>query len=264
MKTNRTWKLAGVLLLGAMLVSACTQSYSQAPLGTPTLLPTGLFVSPFPSGQDPLQIIAELGTQTAQAQTAEAGGVVGVSGTPATPGTPGTPATAGTPAATTSGTQAVGTASTQGAITLLPVTVIPGGATFTATTQTGGTVVVPTISGTVGPVPSSYTLQKGEWPYCIARRFDVNPNDLLDLNNLTAAQSTMLMPGLVLSIPQTGNHFPPPRAWHTHPSTWTVDPGDTFNSIACYYGDLTPQAIATANNLTLSSNLSVGQTLTIP
>src|SRR5512140_3467084 len=249
MKTNRTMQFTGMLLLGVLLLSACTQTYSQTPIGTPTSIPTGLFVSPFPSGQDPLKIIADLGTQTAAASTAAAGGA-----TVAVVGTPGTPST-----------QAVGTDTpsneTQVA-TLLAVTVVPGGSTFTPTTQAGSTIVVPTISGTtvsvpttsgtVGPVPSSYTLQKGEWPYCIARRYNVNPQELLTLNNLTDAQSYALMPGLVLSIPQTGDAFPADRALHTHPSTWTVDAGDTLNSIACYYGDLTPQQIATANNLSAS------------
>ena len=260
MKTNRTMKLAGILLLGVMLVSACTQTYSQTPSGTPTLIPTGLFVSPFPSGQDPLQIIAQLGTQTAQAAL----GTVEVAGTPGTPST----VTAGTPGTET----AEATEPTTSGATLLPVTVIPGGSTFTATSQPGSTIVVPTISGTqqastsapVGSVPATYTLQKGEWPYCIARRFDLNPQELLDLNHLTVAQSSMLMPGLVLSLPQTSGHFPPPRAWHTHPSTWTVDPGDTLNSIACYYGDLSPQQIATANNLSTGATLTTGTSLTIP
>ncbi len=85
-KTSFGWAL-GVLILGMILVSACTQTYSQAPLATPTLISTGLFVSPFPSGQDPLQVVANLGTQTAAAKTAQAGGgtpVAAVSGTPAT------------------------------------------------------------------------------------------------------------------------------------------------------------------------------------
>src|SRR5512140_1699189 len=88
MKTNRTLQLTGMLLLGVMLTSACTQTYSQTPLGTPTLIPTGLFVSPFPSGQDPLKIIADLGTQTAAAGTAAAGGAtLAVNVTPGTPST---------------------------------------------------------------------------------------------------------------------------------------------------------------------------------
>lgn len=266
MKTTRTMKLTSMLLLGVLLVSACTQTYSQAPAGTPSAIPTGLFVSPFPSGQDPLKIIADLGTQTAQAQTAAAGGA-----TVAVNVTPGTPSTevAG------SGTPGVATDETAGA-TLLPVTVQPGGSTFTPTTQVQTTVVVPTISGTttvtvpttnatVGPVPSSYTLQKGEFPYCIARRFNLNPNELLNLNSLTTAESTMLNPGLVLSIPQTGNPFPGDRALNAHPGTYTVPSSDTtIYGVACNYGDVTPQAIAAANNLPVSAILTVGQKLTIP
>src|SRR5512135_2054217 len=102
MKTKRALHLTGLLLIGVMLASACTQTYSQTPLGTPTLIPTGLFVSPFPSGQDPLQIIAQLGTQTAAAETATAGGTVAASpalGTPST-ATTGTVATPTGPTAT--------------------------------------------------------------------------------------------------------------------------------------------------------------------
>ena len=82
------FRLLTAVLLGAAVASGCTQTYSQAPLATPTLISTGLFVSPFPSGQDPLQVVANLGTQTAVAKTAEAGGAttpgtsVAVTGTP--------------------------------------------------------------------------------------------------------------------------------------------------------------------------------------
>lgn len=260
MKTNHTWKLTALLLIGVMLASACTQTYSQTPLGTPTLIPTGLFVSPFPSGQDPLQIIAQLGTQTAAAETATAGGTVAASPTLGTPSTA-TTGTVATPTGPTA-TPTVGTPVTQAA-TLIPVTVIPSGSTFTPTTQAGSTVVVPTVAP--GSVPATYTLQKGEWPYCIARRFNVNPDELLNVNGLTVAESSMLMPGLVLTIPQTGDPFPADRAWHTHPDTYTVASSDTtVNGVACYYGDIDPQTIATANSLTLSSILTVGQTLTIP
>jgi LysM repeat protein len=264
MKTNRNIYLTGILLAGVLLVSACTQTYSQTPLGTPSLIPTGLFVSPFPSGQDPLKIIADLGTQTGQAQTAEAGGT-----TVMVTGTPGTPTTQS--AVTVTGaslTPTVGTPDTQSAVTLLPVTIIPGGSTFTPTSQAGSTVVVPTISsGTVGPVPASYTLQKGEWPYCIARRFNVNPDELLTLNGLSVSQSSALMPGLVLSIPKTGDPFPADRAWHphTHGDSFTVQSsGTTIYDVACYFGDVDPVALAAANHLSVSSVLTTGQALTIP
>jgi LysM repeat protein len=258
MNKNRLVKIIGILLLGVMLTSACTQTYSQAPLGTATLLPTGLFVSPFPSGQDPLQIIADLGTQTAQAQTAAAGGAtVAVSGTPGTPAS-GTAATqSGASSTPNSGTPVTAQP------TLIAVTVIPGGSTFTPTPRPGSTAI-PSTSISV-PVGNSYTLAKGEWPYCIARRFNVNPNELLSLNGLSDLQSTMLMPGRLLYLPQTGDPFPAARVWHSHPDSYTVGSSDTtVSGVACWYGDISPQSIATANNLTLSSTLSVGQVLTIP
>jgi LysM repeat protein len=249
MTRNLSVKLTGILLLGVILTSACTYSYSQAPLGTPTLLPTNLFVSPFPSGQDPLQIVAALGTETAVAKTEVSGGTV-------TTGTPGTPVA--TPTGPTA-TSTVGTAVTQQVQTLLPVTVIPAGSTFTPTTYPG-TVIVPTVSSAR---PGSYTLQQGEFVFCIARRFNLNPDDVLAANGLMDSQT--VYPGLTLTIPQTGS-FPGDRAWHTHPDTYTVsgDNDTTLYGVACYYGDVFPEAIASANNLPLSTTLTVGQHLTIP
>ena len=241
MKKKISVRLASLILLGSILVSACTQQYSQAPLATPTLIPTGLFVSPFPSGQDPMQVIADLGTQTALAN-----------GTPGTPATPGTPGTAITPLTGASLTPTLGTAGIPLVVTTpAPITVVPG-----ATTSVPSTVVVP--SGR----PTTYTLQSGEWPFCIARRFNLNPDDLAALNGLHDSQ--IVQPGLVLQIPQTGT-FPGVRAWHTHPDTYTVDfSTETLYSIACYYGDVYPETIAQANNLPLSAALTVGQQLNIP
>jgi hypothetical protein len=42
MKYNKN-KLAIIILISVMAISACTQSYSQAPAATPTLIPPGLF-----------------------------------------------------------------------------------------------------------------------------------------------------------------------------------------------------------------------------
>jgi len=244
MKKKISVRLASLILLGSILVSACTQQYSQAPLATPTLIPTGLFVSPFPSGQDPMQVIADLGTQTALAN--------GTPGTPSTPATPGTPGTAITPLTGASLTPTLGTPGIPLVVTTpAPITVMPG-----ATTSVPSTVVVP--SGR----PTTYTLQSGEWPFCIARRFNLNPDDLAALNGLHDSQ--VVQPGLVLQIPQTGT-FPGTRAWHTHPDTYTVDfSTETLYSIACYYGDVYPETIAQANNLPLNATLTVGQQLSIP
>jgi len=220
-----------MIVVGTIVASACTQTYSQAPITTPTLIPTGLFVSPFPAGQDPLKIVADLGTQTAVAKTAQAGGTV-------LP-TAGAAGTSGTPV--------------QGAATPGPVTVEP------ATTSQAP---LPTAETGSGGRPSSYTLQAGEFPYCIARRFNVNPDDLLSANGL--AEGSSVYPGTSLNIPQTGS-FPGDRTLHPHPDTYTVDTADeTLGAVACYYGDVTPQEIAGANGLSLSSTLTVGQQLTIP
>lgn len=228
--------LVSGLVLGSVIASACTQTYSQAPLATPTLIPTGLFVSPFPSGQDPLKVVADLGTQTAIAKTAQAGGVAN-------------PA-AGTSAAATaasSGTQ--GTGATPGPATVEPAATseIP-----VATAKSGGS----------GSRPTSYTVQQGEFPYCIARRFNVNPDDLLAANGLTG--SSALYPGAKLTIPQTGS-FPGDRSLMNHPDTYTVDSADTtIYAVACQYGDVLPEDIASANSISVSSSLTVGQKLSIP
>ena len=267
MKKHTTVKVTGMLLLGVMLASACTQTYSQTPLGTPSLIPTGLFVSPIAGGQDPLKVVSDIGTQTAAARTAVANG-----GTPVVAGTPiaaGSPNAAGTQTAGVVATALAGggTAAPASGSTPIAVTVNPNSATSTPLIQSntavpGSTVVAPTFSGAV---PSSYTLQKGEWPFCIARRYNVNPNELLNQSGLSQAESSMLMPGRVLTMPTTGDPFPGTRAWHNHPNSFTVDSSDTtISGVACYYGDLDPQSIATANNLTLSSALNAGQVLKIP
>jgi LysM repeat protein len=243
-------RLGSLILLVSVLVSACTQSYSQAPAATPTLIPAGLFVSPFPSGQDPMAIIAELGTQTAMASTAQ----VTVTGTP--------PTATSTPIGGIVITPLTGASFTPTATinifatTAVPLTVTPGGPTVTPQP----TIIVPTVPG---GVPASYTLQSGEFPYCIARRYNLNPSDLLSLNNID--DGVIFMPGLTLQLPQGGS-WPGNRALHPHPDTYTVTGnGDTtLYGVACYYGDIFPQSIAQANNIALSTALTAGQQLSIP
>src|SRR5512143_922609 len=73
-------RLAAVLLLAAIVMSACQQSVSSIPLATPTsITPTGLFVTPL-TAENPMQMIEQFAQGTAAAQTAAAGG-----GTPTTP-----------------------------------------------------------------------------------------------------------------------------------------------------------------------------------
>lgn len=110
--------------------------------------------------------------------------------------------------------------------------------------------------------PNTYKLQSGEFIYCIARRFDVNPNQLLAVNGLT--YSSIVYRGMKLSIPQSGGPFPGNRSLQGHPTWHTVKKGDTINSIACEYGDVYPYAIVHANKLGEPYRLSPGQELYIP
>ena len=155
-----------------------------------------------------------------------------------------------------------------GTVTALVLTMQPGGQvptptgptpTVTATIEGGTTPLPPTntpIPTTGGnpnaPTPTpgrpaSYTLQNGEFPYCIARRFNVDPDELLSLNSLAGGE--VLQPGLVLNIPQTGNTFPGTRALHPHPATYSVLVDDTIYKVACYYGDVDPIFLAASMEL---------------
>lgn len=241
-----------IMLIGVIILSACVMPLSQAPASTPTFIPTGLFVSPFPSVENPMQMIEEFAKQTAAAQTAGL-----TSGT----GTPGLPI----------GTEVTGTVLTPQVETQTPPVGTPS--TPTNAGPTTPVVVVPTITPggptatTIPPGsrPASYTLQKGEFPYCIARRYNLNPNELLSLNGLTNGQ--LFMPGLTLKIPQTGNPFPGDRALvpHPNPTTYTVgSSSETVYGIACKYGDVDPAALAQNNGISVSSALTTGQQLKIP
>jgi LysM repeat protein len=119
-----------------------------------------------------------------------------------------------------------------------------------------------TVKAATEGIPDSYTLEKGEFPYCIARRFNVNPGELLSKNGLTG--SSMTYAGMKLILPQTGHNFPDGRELHSHPADYTVRSGDSIFSIACYYGDVDPLVIADVNGLNEPYSLSAGQVLQIP
>ncbi|MFZ3080310.1 MAG: LysM peptidoglycan-binding domain-containing protein [Bellilinea sp.] len=124
-------------------------------------------------------------------------------------------------------------------------------------TATSVPVKVPTLSR-----PETYTIQFGEWPICIARRYNLDLNGLLEANNLNMNSSPE--PGTVLNIPATGTWASGERALKAHPADYTVVSGDTVNSIACEFGDVDPLAIAAANSLSSPYTLSAGSVIKIP
>jgi len=119
---------------------------------------------------------------------------------------------------------------------------------------------IPVPSATPG-IPKTYTIRGGEHIYCISRRFNVNPADVMAINGLT---SSIVYSGMTVNLPQNGNPFPGDRSLIDHPTTYVVSAGDTIYSIACQFGDVDPYAIAYANGLSEPYALSVGQTIHIP
>ena len=136
-----------------------------------------------------------------------------------------------------------------------------GGQTNTQGTggQTSDVKTIPTLSR-----PDSYTIQKGEWPICIARRYDLNLGSLLSLNGMN--MNSQVQVGAVLKIPSSGNWDSSAhgsRSLRSH-SDYTVKAGDTANTIACYYGDVSPEGIFAANGLGGNGDIKAGMTLKIP
>src|SRR5215212_2199312 len=205
--------VASTLTLIAMIATACNQPYSQQPSVTNTPIdPNSLFATPL--AQTPsisMSDVAVFGTGTALAlQTA----------------TPFTGAATQAPSTPIDATAQ----SLTGTVTPTPLITIN---TATATLAVSGTL--PT-SVPVGSRPATYTLQAGEFVFCIARRFDVDPDQILSLNGLSDSQT--VYPGAVLKIPQSGS-FPGTRALRSHPTTYTVaSSSETIYGIACHFGDL--------------------------
>jgi len=232
-RSKRGLTIASTLLLVAVLVSACEQPYSTPPAVTNTPIdPNSFFSTPIPEQPGNMDDVENITTQTALASIltqTPGGGVTPVGGATMTS----TPIIALNPTATA--TQAV--------------------------------AVVPTSTSVPsGSRPNTYTLKPGEFPYCIARRYNVDPAELLRLSGLSSAQANSLSTGTVLTIPQSGT-FPGDRSWHDHPATFTV--GVTYNTntvygVACYYGDIEPSTIASNNNISVDATLTAGQTLNIP
>jgi len=133
-----------------------------------------------------------------------------------------------------------------------------------AATTRGG-MVTPTV-GELGlsklEIPEVYILHQGEFPWCLGRRFDIDPRQIMGLNGFFPWQT--FRAGQPVVLPQNPFPFPGPRALYPHPACYQVGVGETIYSIACFFGDVDPLQLAAANGLKPPYRLYVGQTLNIP
>lgn len=111
-------------------------------------------------------------------------------------------------------------------------------------------------------VPTVYTLQKGEHPFCIARRFDIDAVSLLNYNGL--GMGGVYPAGMSLKIPSNAPSFGGDRSLLNHPTTYTVRAGDTLYTIACEFGDVAPEQIAQANGKGKNWKPPAGEDIHIP
>lgn len=120
-----------------------------------------------------------------------------------------------------------------------------------------------------------YTIVAGDTVGKIAAKFGLSTKTVLSANGLSA--SSIIYPGQTLAIPTTStaaftpapvaNVTPatPPVSIGTTPvtSTYLIAPGDTISKIATKFG-VSIQSILNANNLSWSSIIYTGRSITIP
>jgi LysM repeat protein len=235
---NRTsWLSIFITLVLVSSLSACVMSASNKPV--PTSTANKAFPTPVPG--------SAMDNVRSQTQTAEAilSGQTGV--TPPPEGATATPAAGevNPPANAPTATQAA--PGTEVQPTAVPPTEAPQPAA----------VSIPTLKR-----PQTYTLQRGEWPICIARRYNLNMADLLAINGLD--MNSKPATGFVMQIPQSGTWSSGARALRSHPTNYTVVSGDTVNTVACSFGDVSPEGIIAANGLKSPYTLTAGNVIRIP
>ncbi|MEB2334705.1 MAG: LysM domain-containing protein [Anaerolineaceae bacterium] len=237
---KRSIRIACMAALSAILIAGCNRPYSTPPAVTNTPIDKDSFFSTpakQPGGQ--LSDAEIFATQTAQGMT------------------PSAPHTA-TP----------GDASQDPTVTLTPFVQVPTAidAQPTATLAVSTNAPAPTSASIPsGNRPATYTLQSQEFPFCIARRYNLDPDSLLAQNGLSGG--TVLYAGYQLTLSNVASPFPGNRALRAHPASYTVsgDADTTVYGVACKFGDVTPEAIVAANSgVSLGSTFSVGQTISIP
>jgi LysM repeat protein len=232
LKTKQFWCLLSI----AGFLAGCTISYSNSPTGSPKADGTLGYDSTSPAVATMNALRTAFIQQTAQAR--------GQNGTPVG-------ATDTASFSTVAVTPTVGTT--------------PGAQDTPAGTPTVATQAstLPVVATSTPGVPTTYKIHEGETIYCLARRFDIDPADILAVNN----DDPNVFPDDVVNIPQNGDPFPGERALHPHTANMAYSVTADYNTIykiGCYFGDVDPNRIVAANNLKEPYTLALGQKIIIP
>lgn len=130
-----------------------------------------------------------------------------------------------------------------------------------------GTQPIPPPPGSVPVSPPTsacsptYTVQRGDWVYELARRFGVSVSALIAAN--PGFNANLLYPNQVLNIPCGSGTVPPNPGPGPTGNTYTVRQGDTLFSIAVRLGT-SIYALQIANHLPNPNFIYAGQVLIIP
>jgi LysM repeat protein len=228
-------KQIGCLLAMAFFLAGCTISYSNPPTGSPKTDGT----LAYSTNAGPVATMNALRTAFIQ-QTAQARGQ---NETPA---------------------GATNTSSFSTVAVTPTVETTPGAQDTPATAPTATQAVTLSAAPSSTPgVPTTYKIHEGETIYCLARRFNIDPVDILAVNN----NDPDVYPDDVVNIPQNGDPFPGERALHPHsPNMFYTVTADynTIYKIGCYFGDVDPNRVIAANSLKDPFTLTLGQKIVIP
>jgi len=123
-------------------------------------------------------------------------------------------------------------------------------------------VCLPADATSLSAKASKHVVRKVETVWAIARKYGVEPERIIELNNLK--EPDKILPGRELMIPRAGSSASdsvqrPPRAGATH----IVQKGETVWGIARTYG-VKPEQIIAANKLKKPYVIHPGQALMIP
>lgn len=119
-------------------------------------------------------------------------------------------------------------------------------------------------AGMTAPAPVEYTVKAGDMLTGIARKYNVELDELVTLNNdkLIQAGKKLIIPAKITLPPPPAPPPPPPPV--SAPIRYVIQPGDTLSAIASRFGTTVPAIVALNPQITNPNLIIAGDTLLIP